>query len=250
MACVSVHPLDVGENLPKAILWMQKGSVHPKGFQKYLPHTTAGLQDGTLLPDNVAESLCAILYPVNESSGDNILLDSFDCLALSQLAHAAFPDEWFTEANGGLDLRWELYNEFAFSFIDIGNEDPNEILSITLYEKLFRRTCVLMASRIDDQVFGGRKGSFLRSCPLLDSQLFQRAFLQMTQWRAETEKRVQERDAKKIDLRGIVHTIAEGVLDVRNTCWECSKDATLKCTQCKIAIYCCKECTYSHFRLM
>lgn len=112
-----------------------------------------------------------------------------------------------------------------------------------------RTTCAEWSSRRDQELFKGRRSTFLRLCPLLNPLQFERFFEGFMFGVNGTKFGKDEKIYKtlKESVEGAVRGVVEGAHETKNTCWECKtrEHALFRCAKCHVAIYCSRQCQES-----
>jgi hypothetical protein len=256
-----VNLLDM-DNAKEGIRWMMKGRVDSTGLAKYFPHTACDLREGKVTPEQLAKSLGAFydkrtcVTMVDDSSGTEMSLTEF---LARRLSLEALPSFWclfgdHSEAaqnvlqfQFGSDLEKHLSEHF------VGQSFNSACDMGTVARKAVRATCAEWSSRLDQELFNGRRGSFLRLCPLLltrNPMEFEGAFVELCQgvdW-GKYEMDSSAAETKKTSVVIAARGIVEGAHEAKNTCWECCESgarAPFRCASCHVALYCCRQCQES-----
>lgn len=233
-----VNPLDL-KNIEEALEWMNKGRIDAVGLAKYFPHTAQDLQDGKISPAQLLESLGPVYSPPDEKPTEKQRIEFLQFLGF-QIALVAIPESWF---DGKDEPREQLITGFGKDLAaHLSKPVKPNMTSYDHERQAFRTTCAEWSGHLDSEVFGRRRGSFLRRCPLLlNSEEFDQV---MEESIAKAASRNVEYDFKFDSIRQAALAVAEGAHDVLNTCWECEErsQSLSACSACQIARYCSREC--------
>jgi hypothetical protein len=172
----AVNPLDMA-SLEEEIRWMMKGRVDSTGLAKYFPHTARDLRDGKVSPTQLGECLGAVYNsktPVVtlKDEGKEILLPEF---IAQRLTIEAFSDSWFSDhteaAKDELQFQFgiDLENHVMEESLAQGSDGDSALADLAAPARTaLRITCAEWSNRLDQELFHGKRGSFLRLCTLLN----------------------------------------------------------------------------------
>lgn len=117
-------------------------------------------------------------------------------------------------------------------------------------KKAFDETCRSWAKRLDRYYYPGKRGTFLRTCPLYEISEDDWDGVMEMQYDIGREKRQEvivraakiERDASLAAL-----AVSDRIDEVWKTCWHCKATASDSklCSSCSVARYCSKDCQRS-----
>lgn len=246
------------DDIESAVLWMIQGRVDTKGFAKHLPHTAQDLIDGKVTPEQITNDLEGI-YSVRtvRLAGAGVVEEPLFILA-NLTAMSALPKEIRAFCRPATN-----FEDLAVSFVHDLHEKLRERMgreltpenSSLLLKKSLDETCEKWSGRLDKELFRGKRGSFLKKCPLYN--VHQNTFLGPDmpmsrfidnldqEWSAKEENTAQ---CRKDSLLRAARNVARGYHDFKRMCWECGiicDEGPMKCSKCSTAGYCSRECQVS-----
>mmetsp|Transcript_42104 Transcript_42104/g.88353 ORF Transcript_42104/g.88353 Transcript_42104/m.88353 type:complete len:241 (+) Transcript_42104:68-790(+) len=181
MANQSTHYPSINEldSIDYAIkLLIVKGGIDVRRFAKLLPQTSRDLRDGKVTPEQVTADLISI-YNKNQIEyecirGVRLNHDHFIGVSIATTA-VALPDKFFNNAQkqNVADKTTEAFQtdigslllEKSMQITTFGRVREKSTLALILKESI-DEICEKWADKLDEDLFRGKKGCFLKKCPL------------------------------------------------------------------------------------
>ena len=236
------------DNVKAAVKWMVKGDVvgvDTQGFGKHFPHTSQDLIDEKVTPRQVANDLESV----------SVMGRLMQSVTFSALPSNLFDgDDEDVKISAQINFKTALKLCFKERVVRSWTSSPDggDNLSILLKQSV-DEVCESQAKKLDEILFSGESGAFLKACPLygIEPSKYDENEPQMP-CACCREKYYQSWSSNDYDpsdenhaLMMAVQNVALGLHDAKDMCWQCRevcKDDLMKCSKCEVAGYCSKVC--------
>ena len=254
----SINPRD---DVKAGFRMMRKGTPDAKKFEKYFPHTTRDLRAGKMSQPQLILDLISMYVRLNEESG-GMYLDSLTCMELAKdSAYCALPKRlqqraW--RADDG-EAAWTDFSRSMFHSLleKMKRIDPDNGVSIpVLLKESVDEVCKERADGLDASLFRGKRGQFLKKCPIYDKPARSYYDTAMPLWPykgkgtgtcfvTKDPTNSEGYGARHYELSRLVRHVATNLISNRRICWECEtcpEDGLKECAKCRLAAYCSAAC--------
>lgn len=241
--------------------WICGGKIDYIRLAKRMPNAAQELKEGTCCsPDALARVLSLVRFVsysgAAEDKGGGFLGTDEMC---PFLAATGWPVDM--EGVSLSDQEAEMMSEFsnesedctarpAMSLCDeMGEQVATKDFiknGFEYFRRSYKETCRTWEKRLDHFYFNGRRGSFLRQCPLygLSVEGWNEVMRFTSEVGSENRKEAElEEERVWRDTRLAAETISTGRNEIHKTCWKCGKVTSkiIVCKNCSVARCCGKE---------
>ena len=230
-------------------------SFSSKWIVHHMPVTAKSIQDGSLTLEKFVviferEWNLGLIRDINQIR--------FFISDMGTMAIHAIPDRFVTNGGIGEGEYSRERKDFATAVkekvlqsIDVKQPELSPLQVISKYKAAVDATCEINAKRFDALFFRGKKGIFLKKCPLYKKP--ERAFYDKLVARKQPRCLALLKDHLLVAQTGLelIGKIQLAAMDVtadiyceHKKCWECDlvSKTTSICSCCKVAVYCNREC--------